>query len=797
MILILQKEFNTYIYPTMANNDKLNLLKESLSKELLKPIVDSEAILSLSSQIADLDESKVRFSVDSGVIDRLGKELVARQETAVSELVKNAYDADATSVDLEFINTNSIGGILKISDTGEGMTREELVNGFMRISSTNKIHAPLSNIYKRNRAGQKGIGRFAVHRLGTKLTIITQKVNSQSSLKLTIDWSDYSGDSDLNLIYNSIEEIPKHKSFGTDLIIEDLRDRWTEASIKRIYKYVADIIQPFTLTPITQLNNIASNNIDEAVETNFTVNFYKVENNNRVKIADNQKMIYSYAVAIIEGFIDQEGKGIYAIESNKLSINEIGNISSSPDSPDVNFKHIKDVNFRAYYFIYDSDLVPATQSTLIRKLSSTQGGIRLYRNGFRVLPYGEPSNDWLKLDKSFRQRSILPAHGNNNFFGFVQLNDYENKFYETSSREGLTENEALIELENFVYRTLMTGVLKVAEARNTKITSSQIKDNSGNWEKIELRIKNISHSLEELDQALENETNSIEVRRKRKSRLKELKKSIAEVEKLQKIEHEDFIKEKSILRVLSSVGLTIAQFIHEIKYYIDNIKSDIEFLIKRITDDDIAIKRLIILQNNFITFNNYTSYFDDVVSQNIIRELKPLDLRVVTRQFIDSIQQANSINTNYKIFQEPIFTKYRLFTKPMHPSEWSSILFNLYTNAIKAIKRAGVIGKILIKCGETDQMVYLEFSDNGDGISPENEERIFEEFFTTTSVESFSNFTTSNEISGTGLGLKIVKDIIKSYKGNILVVAPQQEFSTTIRVEIPKATNKEIEKHGV
>lgn len=782
----------------MDENKNIVELKNEITNELSKEVVDSSLLLKLSGEIADLDKAKVRFSVDSGVIDRLGKELVARQETAVSELVKNSYDADSTLVELRFIETNNIGGTLSIRDDGDGMTRDELINGFMRISSTNKIHEPFSKLFNRKRAGQKGIGRFAVHRLGTKLTIITQKEDSEIALRLTIDWNNYKGDSDLSLIYNKLEEIPKVRNKGTELIIEDLRDKWSEASIKRIYRYVSDIIQPFELKPISK----ALIKTEEFPEENeikinlFSIKFYKVDDNKRKTVTDNQKMIYSHAVAQINGYIDENGKGIYSIESDKLNIDEIGEISSDPDLSNRPFNHIKNANFRAYYFIYDPDIIPASQSTLIKKLANTQGGIRLYRNGFRVLPYGEPSNDWLKLDKSVRQRSILPAHGNHNFFGFVQLTDHENKFYETSSREGLTENDALIEMQNFVYRTLITGVLKVAELRNVKITSGQIKNEKGNWEKIELRIKNISHTLEELDQALENETSNIEVKKKRRKKLNDLKKSIAEIDRMQKEDHDDLIKEKSMLRVLSSVGLTIAQFIHEIKYYTDNIKSDIDFLIKKLANDEVALKRLAILNNNFATFNNYTSYFDDVISQNIIRELRPLDLRIIAKDFINSLQNEE-MNSDNSVFKDPVFKKFRLFTRPMHPSEWSSILFNLYTNSTKAIKRTNVKGKILIECGEEEKFVYLEFSDNGDGIPVEIEEKIFDEFFTTTSSLNFESFGPSNEISGTGLGLKIVKDIVNSYKGNIYVVSPKDEYSTTIRIEIPKATEKEIEKYGV
>lgn len=128
----------------------------------------------------------------------------------------------------------------------------------------------------------------------------------------------------------------------------------------------------------------------------------------------------------------------------------------------------------------------------------------------------------------------------------------------------------------------------------------------------------------------------------------------------------------------------------------------------------------------------------------------------------------------------------------MHPSEWSSILFNLYTNAKKAIKRTDNEGKILIECGITEKQVYLEFSDNGDGIPKENEDKIFEEFFTTTSAKTLESVDTINEITGTGLGLKIVKDIVSSYRGNIMVVSPKGDFATCLRIEIPKAKDNDI-----
>lgn len=776
------------------------LIREELAQVLAQDSGNYNKILELSTKLATFDKDNIRFSIDAGVIDRLGKELVARQETAVSELVKNSYDADAKKVELIFKNSDKSGGTLLIDDDGIGMTRNQLVNGFMRISSTDKLHNPLSIKYKRKRSGQKGIGRFAVQRLGNRLTITTQTLESDKALQLTIEWDNYKGDTDLVNISNEILVVDKKKPEGTTLKIEGLRDRWSQASIKRIYRYVSAIIQPFPLPEIpTKENSEEQNQEEEKIETEvtdpgFNTLFQKEEEGSLIPVADKNTMIYDHAVAEINGWIDDTGLGIYSVESKKLGINEMGEIGSDPDDMTIPFSKLRKVRFKAFYYIYNVDLIPKMHETSIKKLSKISGGIRLYRNGFRVLPYGESKDDWLKLDASANQRSFLPVHSNANFFGFVELTDNEKVFNETSSREGLMENEALIQLQNFVYRTLMTSVLKVAEVRNIKIVSGQKKEGKL-YEKIEVRIKDIAHTLEALDLELEKEEGNIQVKKRRKKKIQQLQKDIKEVAKLQKEETTQMLKEKSMLRVLSSIGITIGQFIHEVRDYVSSMESDVKFLLEKLRSDAILTERLMILDKNITTFQSYTSYFDNVISQNVVRELKPIEIQNTAENFWKSIH--NDAQKSDIEFLFPVRTGSYLYTRPMHPSEWSSILFNFYTNAKKAIQRTKKAGEIKIECGIYEKHIYLEFSDTGDGISEENEERIFDEFFTTTSPNTLAEIDASNEITGTGLGLKIVKDIVSSYRGNIKVVSPKEGFSTCLRIEVPIATDKELDENDL
>ena len=206
----------------MNEIDKTQEIKAAIEELLKSEEIDYSRFTTLSNELLKQDREHVRFSVDAGIINRLGKELVGRAETAISELIKNAYDAEASYVHLIFKNQSRPGGSLKIEDNGNGMSYDELINGFMRISSSDKIHRPVSPRYKRKKAGKKGIGRFAAQRLGRQLIIITQTAANTQAIKATINWDDYVIDSDINEITGKIEYVEKERLSGTTLIINQL-----------------------------------------------------------------------------------------------------------------------------------------------------------------------------------------------------------------------------------------------------------------------------------------------------------------------------------------------------------------------------------------------------------------------------------------------------------------------------------------------------------------------------------------------------------------------------------------------
>lgn len=764
----------------MTTEEKISELKKELILEGQKEKTDLTKISSLLSKLSELDESNVRFSVDAGIINRLGKELVGRHETAVSELVKNAYDADASNVQLIFENAWSPGGTLSIKDDGIGMTREQLVNGFMRLSSTDKIHNPTSTKYGRIRAGRKGIGRFATQRLGGKLTIITQTLNSEYALKVTIDWGEFKTDQNLFEIASPIEVTQKTKDEGTDLIIEFLRDGWSDAMIRRAFRYTSDLLQPFPLSKKKKEEAINKNNIDPG----FQSSYFRKEGDVINKIIDEEDVFYNHAVAEIEGYVLDDGQGCWSLKSDVLNFpTEVYLIGKDKEIPESRYNFIKGVHFKCYYFIYESSLLPAQVSTLIREVANERGGIRVYRNGFRVLPYGEKLNDWLGLDESTARRVILGSHRNINFFGFVELTDSSGVLFdETSSREGLFENDAFKEVVDFVSRSIISAVLKVSEIRGKKGATSL-----KNWKQEENEpdpTQEVDKSISELESTI---SGSEEMNFALKAIFSEVVDRIKEGRQREKEklgeEKQSLTQEINMLRILAGLGLVIGEFVHEVKRFLPGFDTDTRFLKKAVKDYSEALSRVERLETNIKSFTVYTSYFDKAISRNVLREIEPIELRDVVNEF-SSVIKTDLERTGIKL-HKPSFEGFDLFTVPMHPSEWASILFNFYTNAKKAIRRKRVSGELFIKCGRANGNIYLEFSDNGIGIPKKIENEIFNAFFTTSSAVGH-NSSDSETLTGTGLGLKIVRDIAESYGGKTFVASPDKNFSTTIRIEIPE-----------
>jgi signal transduction histidine kinase len=740
----------------------------------------------------------ISFSVDAGLVNRLGRELVGKPETALSELVKNSYDADANKVSVKFYDSDKIGGNIIIEDDGVGMDIEALKRGFMRISSTDKVHNPQSIKFNRNKAGRKGIGRFATQRLGQKLTILTQTINSARAIKVTIDWNEYKIDTDLGEIQNKVEYVDKVKPEGTLLIIENAWESWSEATITRVYRHVSELLQPNYISTNSETLGVATK-----TDPSFKVSFVKVENESERIIADPDTMIFSKALATIEGYIDTRHDGYCVVASNSLDVTTDiipiphGKKYTDDDKLIENrYLNLSNVHFKVYYFIYNREQyytsITKQELSNIQKVANESGGVKLYRNGFRVLPYGDPNDDWLLMDKrAFYDTGTNIPFANRNLFGFVEIIDRQGKFFEeTASREGLIENEAYLELIDFLRKsleaakkTLRYGVEKIKKEVTNAQTGLIVDDGVAVKTTIE-KLVDLEKSVNDLlNASTDNVTDSGELRTSAKKIFEEIK-----------AEFKNLLDELGMLRVLAALGITIGEFTHEVIQFSPSIMGDLSVIGDQNLDMT-GMRSLENLRRTIQLFTAYTSYFNATVSANVSRELRPQKLDKVVASF-KNIIDSDIQKLNYAFDVETY--GYDLYTLPMHASEWSSILFNLYTNSKKAIRREGVTGKIkiVIGKGEVGNTVYLEFVDNGDGIPDSNKSKIFEPFFTTSNPLGYEA-SEEEKLTGTGLGLKIVKDIVQTYGGSVEVIDSESGYKTTFRIELPGPSNAQKTQYGI
>ena len=387
---------------------------------------------------------------------------------------------------------------------------------------------------------------------------------------------------------------------------------------------------------------------------------------------------------------------------------------------------------------------------------------------------------------------FLPPHGNQNFLGFIELNDPNGQlFEERASREGLIENKAFSELRNFTYTSIIGGIQRIAEARQKKRTAGQVDWQQSGNEPSESLVDKTQKLVEKVKQAQQEAADAVQVEGSDKASsatnraeavIKEIVTAVDELSVAVKATDEkqtQLLEELGMLRVLASLGLVIGEFTHEIRQTLNAAQVNalnLADILSPDTKEYLTLEHLIV---NLQRLRSYASYFDRTVADNSKREVGPQELRSVARNFVHAVEEATK-RMNITIAYEAY--GYELFTPPMHASEISSLFFNFYSNSLKAIKRRGEEGKMLLRVGAEGNRVYLEFADNGDGVPEEIQDRIFNAFFTTASPANRSN-SLEEEAQGSGLGLKIVRDIVTAHKGEVFLASPPSGYNTCFRVE--------------
>lgn len=749
-----------------AIDEVKNALQEALGSEN----INIEYIATLTDRLLHLDPEAVRFAVDARHIHRLGFELVGKQETALSELIKNAYDADATRVTIDFSDFDKPGGRLTVSDDGNGMSEETIRNTWMRLSTSDKEENPVSPEFGRSRAGRKGIGRFAVERLGTRLILETRVTGNSEGIRVFFDWdAAYRHGTALTRIPNRIERFLKSvDENGTTLCIDDLRDRWSPKQFERVWKSVLLLQPPFK---VARKHRGQGKETGSLPDPGFGVVINGRTGEQEAEELSLEKNFLAHRAGTIRGKVDCEGRAFFFVDSDKTELHD-------EQQDESKYWLVGELEFEVSYFIYAPEFIGGVSVRAAQQIGETYGGIRIYRDGFRVLPYGEPHDDWLRLARDVGRRNILVPANNYHFFGHLDLSSTNNPcFEETSSREGLIENEAYEELQKFVRRCLEWGAKRMASARGRKETASQ-KEYVNRHRKPSESTKDLLEQL--ADQGRTGPTDMAET-------LHLLEEVNAQQERFEaefEAREEEHTRYEEMLRILASLGISIAVFGHEVTGAITQVRvamNGVENALTRKNSETDDIPELLESARSAIDgLSELGGYVVDLVDQSKAKNKKEIALHAAINRFIDHFKAH--LDARGIVFDVSITPPY-LRTVPMHRSEIDSVLFNFLTNALKSMDRANSqTRKIRITATSQNGYAVIGFQDSGGGVAEAIRERIFDAFFTT------SHYSADDVAGpGAGLGLKIVSDIAAANGGFVRLSESDIGYACKLEFGVPLA----------
>lgn len=769
----------------------LPTIKAELEKEVSKKKVNFARITELATELSKQDNESASFSVNASIIRRLGRELMASQETALAELVKNSFDADSTTVKVIFSGTEKAGGRLIIEDNGVGMTPEQVKDGFLRIASDLKEIARRSSRYERKRAGQKGIGRFAVERLGQKLTLITSTLEDPLATELTVEWSAFEKSADLLSIRHPIARVPKKTPEGTTLIIDKLREPWSMEAIQTAEAYVGDLSEPTYFSghlPPSKKEEEKEEESDIPEDPGFKVEFSVLDGVKPKRIEQAELSVVNAALALIDATVDETGRWEINLKSNVLKLDRNFTIKdiAKEEQAKWRFTALRCIRLQAAYFVNDKELLEGIKSSKITKTLRSRGGIKIYRNGFRVPPYGNPDDDWLTLARLEARRAILVPLKNTNWMGFVSIDDPDNALVvETSNREGLVLNDFFSELSEFTRNALIFLAEEAGRLRNKKIYASDNDFGQAKSERALKAAKTVTKYIADLQNTRKSSQSSYTKDAVTDSTLADIK---IELEKIVK-DSNDLIGEVAILRVFASVGMSVLMFSHEVKGLLTSMLSQIDELLEEKGIPNKTRLYLKDLRSTLDRLQHLTGFYEATGSAASDRTLTGVDVYSLAFGFVESFKPQAEKRGIKMVFEGDDQLSIR--TVSMHEAELSSVFINLYTNAVKAIhkKTNATRHEIRVRHSRVGNADVIEFMDTGSGIKAAEKDEVFKPFFTTTPVKRALR-PGDPEMFGTGLGLTIVRDAIRSARGTIDVVFPAPKgFSTCFRIELPHIPN--------
>lgn len=733
-----------------------------------------------------LARGELAFTVQARLLRELGERLVRRPEVALVELIKNSYDADANECHVTISSD-----VIKVTDDGHGMTLEQFTDGWMAVGTGAKSQASTTQRYQRAITGEKGIGRFSVRFLGRELllrTVANDPARGRTLLTAEFHWPAFDAAEDLGQIKVPYElrSVGPDAAIGTTLEIAQLRHNVTKLDLKQVRTASFGLLSPLRSLIETYAGH-------ESRDPGFRLLVSGADD----ELEDVGETVLDHfalrATLVLEGStlslriwtgVDETSAAVYELVDT-LHV-DCGDVRA-----DLRFFPRREGMFRGI----------GVDGRIAHGWISDNGGVAVFDRAFRVSPYGEPSDDWLRLDadnaRNYRRpRSSLAAKHfpmgegeqsstsenwmlrlpqSRQMVGVVQVQGLRQSGTAERQREGLI---AAADREGFVvneaYEQLVDLVRGAVEAiAMVDRRQQQEAERRRESERLLELQEGVAEALADLEA-------DPEIPKDRKRKLATAIRGLAEEAKT----HEQVTQERTRqLEVMSLLGVVAGYMTHEFGVALDAIRrgrSELEGLVEQQPALAASVAEMTRSESALLEFLNYSRLY----------------IRGATKATVGPYVAAYRINRVKKIYgryaaDRGIEVQVQIdpyLPGPAVPAAlYDGIALNLYTNALKAVTAASRRTEARIRFTawtERDEHV-LEVSDTGVGIPAILRERVFEPLFTTTASEN------DPLGSGLGLGLSLVRNGAQAFGGQVRIVSAAKPFSTCVQVRLPKGVARE------
>ena len=698
------------------------------------------------------------------LITMLGEQLIKNEVIALSELIKNSYDADASWVKVSFCDFNDDYSVnekskIIIQDNGVGMNQEIIEKSWLNPATPTKLKQKQNQKGKTQKGrilqGEKGIGRFAIFKLGSTIKITTKTENDQFENTVLYDFSKYDNDfmqengvekelyiDELEVQYeqnNIINFTNDNKiefginnlsadSHGTIIEISNLKSNWTINKLNKVQMDIGKMLPIFS----------------PSEKKDFDVKFY----------FNNQQMTYNdeyveQLLGLLENKPVFKVKNGYYDEQNQtinFDINNSHKQLSFADSEINALKYFKDYlskdkktscgNFSFEFYIFDFNANEDTKYYLSNdeKSKIKPHRVYLYRDGVRVLPYGDSDDDWLHIDALRGVTRAAEFLSNDQVVGCIYISNEQNKnLKDKTNREGLIDDG--IALNEFI--AIIQCVLRYIRAYDFQMYII-------NKDKIQeaklIKEERPEIFFQKLEENFKDDAKVI--------------KTINDCSNAYKKEKQVLNRRIEQVEDLAAVGLSVETASHDIMMILNLVYNKLSDTYKDLQKGNIPDPNT--LKNIFSELITNVSFIKDTMKdvQILFPSTKHRAKTVNVKDILDKVNQIykNTLNEN-NIFVN-IYTS---SNSSLEAKTRDAVLFqtfiNLFDNAIYWLKTVDEVRKIEVEIDGNNQR--LVFSDSGPGIREDIKNYIFEPFFSGKGED------------GRGLGLYIAKQLLDRYDYNI------------------------------